>query len=72
MVSADFANIGASRPWRMYLHTVPFMNAAILGLDQLYQIVRRRARGSAAANRCGAGDRAQHIRKVLAAGLCLG
>ncbi len=71
MVSADFANIGASRPWRMYAHTVPFMNAAIQGLDQLYQILRRRARarrGEPTWDR----DRTQHVRKVLAAGLCLG
>lgn len=40
MVSADFANIGASRGWRMYVVTVPFLNAAIQGLDQLYPIVR--------------------------------
>ena len=71
MVSADFANIGASRPWRMYVHTVPFMNAAIQGLDQLYQIVRRRARARRGEPTWGR-DRAQHVRKVLAAGLCLG
>lgn len=71
MVSADFANIGASRLWRMYVHTVPFMNAAIQGFDQLYQIVRRRAR----VHRDGpiwSLDRARHVRKVLSAGLCLG
>ena len=44
MVSADFANIGAARGWRMYVVTVPFLNAAIQGLDQLYQIVRFRSR----------------------------
>ena len=71
MVSADFANIGASRPWRMYVHTVPFMNAAIQGLDQLYQIVRRRARARRGEPTWGR-DRALHVRKVLAAGLCLG
>ena len=71
MVSADFVNIGASRAWRMYVHTVPFMNAAIQGLDQLYQIVRRRARGRRSEPTWGR-DRAQHVRKVLAAGLCLG
>ena len=70
-VSADFANIGASRPWRMYVHTVPFMNAAIQGLDQLYQIVRRRARARRSEPTWGR-DREQHVRKVLAAGLCLG
>ena len=70
MISADFANIGASRTWRMYVHTVPFLNAAIQGLDQLYQIGRRRARahrGDPMRSR----DQVQHIRKVLAAGLCL-
>ena len=70
MISADFANIGASRTWRMYVHTVPFLNAAIQGLDQLYQIGRRRDRahrGDPMRSR----DQVQHIRKVLAAGLCL-
>ena len=71
MVSADFANIGASRPWRMYVHTVPFMNAAIQGLDQLYQIGRRRARARPSEPLWGR-DRARHVRKVLAAGLCPG
>ena len=71
MVSADFANIGASRPWRMYVHTVPFMNAAIQGFDQLYQIIRRRARVHRDEPYWGL-DRARHVRKVLAAGLCLG
>ena len=71
MVSADFANIGASRPWRMYVHTVPFMNAAIQGFDQIYQIVRRRARIHPDEPSWGL-DRAQHVRKVLVAGLCLG
>ena len=71
MISVDFANIGASRTWRMYIHTVPFLNAAIQGLDQFYQIGRRRAR----ANRSEpmrSRDQSRHIRKVLAAGLCLG
>ncbi len=70
MISVDFANIGASRTWRMYVHTVPFLNAAIQGLDQLYQIGRRRARahrGDPMRSR----DQVRHIRKVLAAGLCL-
>ena len=70
MISADFANIGASRTWRMYVHTVPFLNAAIQGFDQLYQIGRRRARahrGDPMRSR----DQVRHIRKVLAAGLCL-
>ena len=70
MISADFANIGASRTWRMYVHTVPFLNAAIQGLDQLYQIGRRRTRvhrGDPLRSR----EQTRHIRKVLAAGLCL-
>ena len=70
MISADFANIGASRTWRMYVHTVPFLNAAIQGLDQLYQIGRRRTRvhrGDPIRSR----EQTRHIRKVLAAGLCL-
>ncbi len=71
MVSADFANIGASRPWRMYVHTVPFMNAAIQGFDQLYQIFRRRVGVHRDEPSWGL-DRARHVRKVLAAGLCLG
>ena len=70
MVSADFANIGASRPWRMYVHTVPFMNATVQAFDQLYQIVRRRARAHRGGPMWGR-DQAQHVRKVLAAGLCL-
>ena len=71
MISVDFANIGASRPWRMYIHTVPFMNAAIQGFDQLYQIVRSRARTRRGEPMWGH-ERARHVRKVLAAGLCLG
>lgn len=71
MISADFANIGASRPWRMYVHTVPFMNAAIQGFDQLYQIVRRRTRAHRREPMWGR-DRARHVRKMLAAGICLG
>ena len=54
----------------MYVHTVPFLNAAIQGLDQLYQIGRRRVRahrGDPMRSR----DQLRHIRKVLAAGLCL-
>ena len=68
MVSADFANVGASRPWRMYVHTVPFMNAAIQGFDQLYQIFRRRVRsqrGEPIWDRDHR-DRTRHVRKVLA------
>ncbi len=71
MVSADFANIGASRSWRMYVHTVPFLNAAIQGFDQLYQIVRCRTRVNRDEVLWGP-DRARHVRKVLVAGLCLG
>ena len=70
MISADFANIGASRIWRMYVHTVPFLNAAIQGLDQLYQIGRRRARVHRD-DPLRSSEQTRHIRKVLAAGLCL-
>ena len=62
MVSSDFANIGSARPWRMYVHTVPFLNAALQGLDQLYQIARRPASGKRSP------DQRQHVRKTLAAG----
>ncbi|MDE0073949.1 MAG: hypothetical protein OXR82_16270 [Gammaproteobacteria bacterium] len=48
MVSSDFANIGSSRGWRMYVRTVPFPNAAIQGLDPLYQIFRRPRRSDPA------------------------
>ena len=70
MVSADFANIGASRNWRMYVHTVPFLNAAIRGFDQLYQIFRRRWTPNPVGPRRSP-DRALHIRKTLRAGWCL-
>ncbi len=70
MVSSDFANIGASRGWRMYVHTVPFLNAAIQGLDQLYQIFRRPRRGSPGAPTRTPGQRA-HIRKVFWSGASL-
>lgn len=70
MVSADFANFGSSRGWRMYVHTVPFLNAAIQGFDQLYQIVRFRRRGSTSAPRWGR-DQRRHVGKMLASGLCL-
>ena len=70
MVSSDFANIGSSRGWRMYVHTVPFLNAAIQGLDQLYQIFRRPQRGDPAAPARTAEQRA-HIRKVIWSGACL-
>ncbi|MCY4428838.1 MAG: hypothetical protein OXC11_00380 [Rhodospirillales bacterium] len=70
MVSADFANIGASRNWRMYVHTVPFLNAAIQGFDQLYQIFRRRWTPKADRPRRSS-DQALHIRKTMRAGWCL-
>ena len=70
MVSSDFANIGASRNWRMYVHTVPFMNAAIQGFDQLYQICRPEYRNDLKKPKWGA-DRRQHVRKTLRAGTCL-
>ena len=70
MVSSDFANIGSSRGWRMYVHTVPFLNAAIQGLDQLYQIFRKPRRGDPAAPPRTADQRA-HIRKVVWSGACL-
>ena len=70
MVSSDFANIGSSRGWRMYVHTVPFLNAAIQGLDQLYQIFRKPRRRDPALPSRTAGQRA-HIRKVIWSGGCL-
>ena len=70
MVSADFANIGSSRGWRMYVHTVPFLNAAIQGFDQLYQIVRFRRRAAKGAPRWGH-ERRRHVAKTFASGLCL-
>ena len=70
MVSADFANIGASRGWRMYVHTGPFLNAAIQGFDQLYQIIRFRRRSSSDARRWGP-DQKRHVAKMIASGLCL-
>ena len=70
MVSSDFANIGASRGWRMYIHTVPFFNAAIQGLDQLYQICRAEYRSDLKKPRWGA-DRREHVKKTLCAGACL-
>lgn len=70
MVSTDFANIGSSRPWRMYIGTVPFFNAAIQGFDQLYQIWRpkygREARQNLLTN-----EQISHLRKVRNAGLAL-
>ncbi len=70
MISCDFANIGASRAWRMYVHTVPFMNAAIQGFDQLYQIVRPRTRLHRS-DPWWSDERRQHVRKTVFAGLCL-
>ena len=70
MVSSDFANIGSSRGWRMYVHTVPFLNAAIQGLDQLYQIFRKPQRTDPGVPRRTADQRA-HIRKVIRSGACL-
>ena len=70
MVSADFANIGASRGWRMYVATVPFLNAAIQGLDQLYQIVRFRSRRDRSSPLWGRGRR-WHVAKTLFCGLML-
>lgn len=70
MISADFANIGASRAWRMYVHTVPFMNAAVQGFDQLYQIVRPRARLRRGDPRWDA-ERTRHVGKTVLAGTCL-
>ena len=67
MVSSDFANIGSSRGWRMYVHTVPFLNAAIQGLDQLYQVFRKPRRGDPTAPPRTADQRA-HIRKVIWSG----
>ena len=59
-----------SRGWRMYVHTVPFLNAAIQGLDQLYQIFRKPRRGDPAAPPRTDEQRA-HIRKVIWSGACL-
>ena len=70
MVSADFANIGASRNWRMYVHTVPFLNAAIQGFDQLYQIFRRRWDRDPQGQKRSP-DQTLHIRKTMRAGWCL-
>ena len=70
MVSSDFANIGASRGWRMYVHTVPFLNASIQGFDQLYQICRPEYRSNPKEPRWGS-NRRQHVIKTLCAGVCL-
>ena len=70
MVSSDFANIGSSRSWRMYVHTVPFLNAAIQGMDQLYQILRK-PRRSAPEEPPRTSDQRAHIRKMIWSGACL-
>lgn len=70
MVSSDFANIGASRSWRMYVHTVPFLNAAIQGIDQLYQVVRWRFRADPSAPKWNPEQR-RHFHKAVLTGLCL-
>ena len=70
MVSSDFANIGSSRGWRMYVHTVPFLNAAIQGLDQLYQIFRK-PRRSVPTTTPRTTDQRAHMRKVIWSGACL-
>ena len=54
----------------MYVHTVPFLNAAIQGLDQLYQVFRRPRRRDSALAPHTPGQRA-HIRKVIWSGACL-
>ncbi|MCY3545261.1 MAG: helix-hairpin-helix domain-containing protein [Gemmatimonadetes bacterium] len=69
MVSSDFANIGSSRGWRMYVHTVPFLNAAIQGLDQLYQVFRQPMRDRGVPRRSP--DQRAHIRKAIVSGACL-
>lgn len=70
MVSSDFANIGASRLWRMYAHTVPFLNASIQGFDQLYQICRPEYRRDLSGSRWGS-ERTHHVKKTLLSGGCL-
>ncbi len=54
----------------MYVHTVPFMNAAIQGFDQLYEIVRPRARLHRS-DSWWDDERTRHAHKTLLAGLCL-
>ncbi len=70
MVSTDFANTGSSRPWRMYIGTVPFFNAALQGFDQLYQIWRPRY-GRRPGGPLLARDQISHVQKALVAGLAL-
>lgn len=70
MVSTDFANIGSSRPWRMYIGTVPFFNAAIQGFDQLYQVWRPKY-GREAGQKLLTNYQISHLRKVRNAGLTL-
>lgn len=70
MVSTDFANIGSSRPWRMYIGTVPFFNAALQGFDQLYQVWRPKY-GRQANESLLTSDQRQHLLKLRNAGLAL-
>ena len=70
MVSTDFANIGSSRPWRMYIGTVPFFNAALQGFDQLYQVWRPNY-GKQANESLLTSDQRQHLIKLRNAGLAL-
>ena len=67
MVSSDFANIGASRNWRMYVRTVPFLNAAIQGFDQIYQICRP-AYSTQNKQPKWNDDQLAHVRKTMLAG----
>ena len=68
MVSSDFANIGSSRPWRMYIGTVPFFNAALQGFDQLYQVWRPRY-GRHLREQWLTKNQRKHIKKVWATGI---
>lgn len=70
MVSTDFANIGSSRSWRMYIGTVPFFNAALQGFDQLYQVWRP-SYGRQPHERLLTRDQSKHVAKVRNAGLAL-
>ena len=67
MVSSDFANIGSSRSWRMYIGTVPFFNAALQGFDQLYQVWRPRY-GRQPNEPLLTADQRKHAGKVWACG----
>ncbi|MCY4265386.1 MAG: hypothetical protein OXE78_11080 [Gammaproteobacteria bacterium] len=70
MVSTDFANIGSSRTWRMYICSVPFFNAAIQGFDQLYQIFRPRYGRKHGESLLTSAQRS-HLSKVRNTGLAL-